>query len=158
MKPSKEEIRKLILDYLSKNKRMSLATSKDDVPWAATVMYAYDNDLNIYFLSKTETRKVQNILANSKVAATINEITGGIGKVKGVQLEGECQIVSKLEAVVVYVLFLKRFFWLKDHIPSVGEMFSKLIQDRLFKITPERIYYLDDELFGLQGREMLVVQ
>ena len=158
MKPTKQKLRKLILAYLSQNKRMSLSTCKDNIPWAATVMYAYDNDLNIYFLSKVETRKVQNLLVNPSVAGTINEVTGGIGKVKGIQLEGECQMVSKLEAVAGYALFLKRFFWLKDFIPSARQMFSELIQDRLFKITPERIYYLDDERFGLQGRGMLVVK
>jgi uncharacterized protein YhbP (UPF0306 family) len=152
---SKDELRKLILDYLSLNKRMSLATSKDDVPWAATVLYAYDGDLNIYFLSKIETRKVQNLLTNSKVAATINEVTGGIGKVRGIQLEGECRMVGRLEAARVYALFLKKYFWLKDYIPSAKQMFSKAIRDRLFKITPQKIYYLDDERFGPEGREEL---
>ena len=158
MKPSRDELKKLILEYLSQNKRMSIATCKDNIPWAATVMYVYDNDLNIYFLSKIETRKIQNLLTNRRVAATINEITGGIGKVKGIQLEGECQMVSGLEAVGVYALFLKRFFWLKDYISSVKQVFSSVVKDRLFKITPERIYYLDDERFGLQGRETLVVK
>jgi uncharacterized protein YhbP (UPF0306 family) len=158
MNLSKKELRKLVLDYLSINKRMSIATCKDNVPWAATVMYVYDRDLNIYFLSKIETRKVQNILVNIKVAATINEVTGGIGKVRGVQLEGECRMVGRLEAAIVYALFLKKYFWLKDYIPSARQMFARAIRDRLFKITPERIYYLDDERFGLQGREMLVVK
>jgi len=157
MKPSKEELKKLILDYLSQNKRMSLSTCKDGVPWAATVMYAYDSDLNIYFVSKISTRKAQNILANSKVAATINEITGGIGKIRGIQLEGECAMVSRLEAVRVYGLFLKKYFWLRDYIPSARQMFSKAISDRLFKITPKKIYYLDDERFGREGREELIL-
>jgi uncharacterized protein YhbP (UPF0306 family) len=152
---AEKQLRKLILDYLSINKRMSLATCRDSVPWAATVMYAYDSDLNIYFLSKGSTRKVQNILANSKVAATINEVTGGIGKVRGIQLEGECQMVSRLEAARVYALFLKKYFWLKGYIPSAKQMFSKAISDRLFKITPQKIYYLDDERFGREGRETL---
>ena len=133
------QLRKLILDYLSINKRMSLSTCKDGVPWAATVLYAYDSDLNIYFLSKIETRKVQNILANLKVAATINEITGGIGKIRGIQLEGECQMVGRLEAARAYALFLKKYFWLKDYIPSPSQMFSKAIRDRLFKINPKKI-------------------
>src|SRR3972149_5824392 len=118
MKPSRDELKKLIFDYLSINKKMSLATCKDNVPWAATVMYAYDDDLNIYFLSKLETRKVQNILTNSKVAVTINEVTGGIGKVRGIQLEGECMMVGGLEASKAYAIFLKRYFWLRDYIPS----------------------------------------
>lgn len=155
MIPSKEDLKKYIFDYLSINKRMSLATCRDSLPWAATVMYAYDQNLSIYFLSKVSTRKVQNILENSKVAATINEVTGGIGKVRGVQLEGTCNMVSKLESVKVYGLFLKRYFWLKNYIPSAGQMFSKAVSDRLFKITPKKIYYLDDELFGPGGREEL---
>ena len=136
---------------------MSLSTYKDNAPWAATVMYTYDNDLNIYFLSKISTRKAQNILANSKIAATINEVTGGIGKVRGIQLEGECRMVGRFEAARIYALFLKKYFWLKDYIPSAGQMFSKAISDRLFKITPKKIYYLDDERFGREGREELVL-
>ena len=157
MKPAKEELRNLILDYLAINKRMSLSTCKDGLPWAATVMYAYDEDLNIYFLSKVETRKVQNLLSNSRVAVTINEVTGGIGKVKGIQLEGKCRMVGRLEAARVYALFLKKYFWLKDYIPSAEQMFSRAISDRLFKITPKKIYYLDDERFGREGREELVL-
>lgn len=142
-----------ILDYLSQNKRMSLATSKDNVPWASTVLYAYDPDFNIYFLSDADTRKVQNMLDNPKVAATINEVTGGIGKVQGVQLEGECSPVGKVEAAKGYALFLKRYFWLKDYISSPSAMFSKAIKNRLFKITPKKVYYLNDEMFGPGGRE-----
>ncbi|OGY23090.1 MAG: hypothetical protein A2Y57_01420 [Candidatus Woykebacteria bacterium RBG_13_40_7b] len=154
---SQEELRNLILDYLSQNKRMSLATCNDNIPWASTVMYAYDNNLNIYFLSEIKTRKVQNILSNPKVAATINEITGGIGKVTGIQLEGECKMVERKGALKAYGIFLKRYFWARDYIPSVKQMFSKAIKNRLFKITPKKIYYLDDERFGPEGREELVL-
>ncbi|HEX7456660.1 MAG TPA: pyridoxamine 5'-phosphate oxidase family protein [Candidatus Nanoarchaeia archaeon] len=158
MRVSKDEFKKRILDYLSQNKRMSLATSRENRPWASTVMYAYDDDFNIYFLSDENTRKVQNLQSNPKIAATINEITGGIGKVKGIQLEGECKMVSRLEAAKVYSLFLKKYFWLKDYIPSAKQMFSGAIKNRLFKITPQKIYYLDDERFGSGGRGELVLK
>ena len=154
---SKDKLKNFIDDYLSMNKRMSLATSKENVPWAATVMYTYDDDLNIYFLSEVGTRKVKNLLENPKVAATINEITGGIGKVRGIQLEGECQMVSRLEAARGYALFLKKYFWLKDFIPSPKQMFSGAIKNRLFKITPKKVYYLDDERFGPGGRKELIL-
>src|SRR4030042_5152482 len=157
MKISKENLKKYILNDRSQNKRMSSATSKNNTPWASTVMYTYDDDLNIYFLSEVGTRKVKNLLENPKVAATINEITGGIGKVRGIQLEGECQMVSKTEAARGYAIFLQKYFWLKDYIPSVKQMFSKAIKDRLFKITPKKIYYLDDERFGPGGREELIL-
>lgn len=157
MNLSREELKQQILDYLSQNRRMSLATSKGNIPWASTVMYAYDENLKVYFLSEVDTRKVQNLKRNPKVAATINEVTGGIGKVKGIQLEGECKMVGRLEASRVYALFLKRYFWLKDYIPSAKQMFAKTIRNRIFKITSKKIYYLDDERFGSGGREELIL-
>lgn len=42
--------RKLVLDFLAKHKLMVVATYAK-FPWIATVYYAFDNDLNIYFLS-----------------------------------------------------------------------------------------------------------
>jgi len=66
-------------------------------------------------------------------------------------------MVGKLESSRVYALFLKKYFWLKDYISSPKQMFSGAVKNRLFKITPKKVYYLDDERFGLGGRKELIL-
>lgn len=142
MKITKEELRKLILAYLEKNRLMTLATSSGNIPWAATVFFAYEQDLNVYFLSEEETRKIQNILKNTKVAATIDRDQPGSGKVRGIQLEGVAE-VCKAPSV-----FLARYSWAKDYLAT----------SRIYKITPSKIIYLDDERFGPGGKEELILK
>lgn len=50
---------------------MSLGTSADGKPWVCEVHYAYDDDLNLYFRSKPDTRHCQEIDANPNVAGNI---------------------------------------------------------------------------------------
>ena len=147
MSSSKNKLKNYILDYLKQNRVMTLATCKDDVPWAASVMFAYDDDLNLYFISKPETRKTQNILANPEISATINQFQKTPGKVLGVQLEGAAQKLDKKKSTEELEIFKKRFNWAEKY----------LHDHELFKIAPKKIYYLDDERFGPGGREELIL-
>ena len=141
---SQNELKKIILEYLSQNKLMSLATSSDDNPWASTVFFAYDDNLNFYFLTEPGTRKAENIEKNPRVSATINEEWGGGGKVKGIQLEGEA---SETEDQGEIKIFLKRHHWARDYITG----------SKIFKVIPKKIIYLDDEKFGPGGKEELLL-
>jgi uncharacterized protein YhbP (UPF0306 family) len=143
----KDKLKQYILDYLEQNRVMTLATCMDDIPWAASVMYAYDDDLNLYFISKPETRKTQNLLSNPKVSATINQFQKTPGKILGIQLEGTARKLDKTKNVQELELFKKRFDWAKDFLDD----------HELFQIAPKKIYYLDDEKFGPQGREELIL-
>lgn len=138
MNSPKNNLKEHILDYLEKNKRMTLATCEDNVPWAATVMFAYDRNLNFYFISNPKTRKTKNLLSNPKVSAAINEFTPKVGYIAGVQLEGSAQMLEKKKNAQELEIFTKRFDWAVDY----------LHDHELFKITPKRVYYLDDEKFG----------
>ena len=133
------ELKKLILEYLGKNRLMTLATSSNDAPWATTLFFAYDDDLNLYFLSQETTRKVQNILKNPKVAVTIDREQPTPGKVKGIQLEGTAEEFTNPS------IFLARHPWAKDY----------LAHSKVFKIKPSKTIYLDDEKFGPQGKKEL---
>ena len=108
-------------------------------------MYAYDDDLSLYFISKPETRKTQNLLANPKVSATINQFQKTPGKILGVQLEGSAEMIDKTKNKQELETFKKRFNWAEKY----------LHDHELFQITPKKIYYLDDERFGPGGRETL---
>jgi len=78
-------------DFLKKHKVGVLATvSPDSDPYAAAIYYSVDSDLNISFLTKTGTKKADNLKHNShamlvvyaaetqttvQVAGTVTEIT-----------------------------------------------------------------------------------
>lgn len=136
------ELKKAILEYLEENRLMTVATSKGDTPWASTVFYAYDDKLNLYFMSDKETRKTVNILKNPKVAVTIDREQPAPGKVRGIQLEGAAQISDDPS------VFLARHAWGQSFLPN-----SKII-----KITPSKIIYLSDEEFGPRGHQELVLK
>ena len=137
--------KKYILDYLENNRLMTLATSEKNIPWAATVFFAYDQDLNIYFISRPETRKTKHLQANPNVSVVVNHHQPKSGLIKGVQLEGTAQMLDKNKDVKALEIFKKRHGWVDEY----------LHDHELYKIIPKKIYYLDDELFGLGDREEL---
>jgi uncharacterized protein YhbP (UPF0306 family) len=145
MNSPKNNLKKHILDYLEKNKRMTLATCEDNTPWAATVMFAYDTRLNFYFISNPKTRKTKNLLSNPKVSAAINEFIPKIGLIVGVQLEGTAKMLDKEKNADELEIFTKRFNWAADY----------LHDHELFKVTPKRVYYLDDGKCGPGVRKEL---
>ncbi|OGY25231.1 MAG: hypothetical protein A2864_02180 [Candidatus Woykebacteria bacterium RIFCSPHIGHO2_01_FULL_39_12] len=144
----KDKLKQYILDYLGENRLMTLATAENNTPWAASVMFAYDTDLNLYFISDPDTRKAQNLLNNPSVSVAINQHQKTPGKILGIQLEGTAHMLDKNKSQNELELFKKRFDWADDY----------LHDHELYKIKPEKIYYLDDELFGPGGREILVVK
>lgn len=89
-----KDLRGMILDYLREAKLMQVATSKDNKPWVATVWYASDEDLNIYFISRKARRHSLEIKENPAVAgAIVKPHLGGSGeKIAGLQLEGEAEL------------------------------------------------------------------
>ena len=66
------ELRELALTYLHQHQVMTLATVGDEGPWAAAVFYVNEK-FSLYFLSAGHTRHSQNIVEDSRVAATIQE-------------------------------------------------------------------------------------
>ena len=145
---TRDQLQKYIFDYLSKNRRMTLATSEDNVPWAATVMFAYDPDLNFYFISVSDSRKTKNLMTNPRVSAAVNEYIHKAGYTIGLQIEGKAIMLNKERDRRELEIFRKRFDWADDF----------LHDHELYKIIPEKIYYLDDEKFGPSGREELIIR
>ena len=82
------DLRKLITDYLQEARLMQVATAKDNKPWVCTVLFAYDENLNLYWISKPDTRHSQEIMTNEKVAGTIVSPSALGENVRGLQFEG----------------------------------------------------------------------
>lgn len=82
------DLRKLIIEYLGEARLMQVSTAKNNQPWTCSVYYAFDNDLNLYWISLPDTRHSQEIETNEKVSGTIvlPHVPGQ--KPRGLQFQG----------------------------------------------------------------------
>ena len=65
------DIKKLIKEVLEKGYLMSLGTVDEGGVWVCDVIYIFDDDLNIYWMSKDFRRHSKAILINPGIAGTI---------------------------------------------------------------------------------------
>ena len=65
------DLEKIVRGLITKTPHMSLATVNGDKPWVCEVHFCYDDDLNLYFVSKETTRHCQEIANNPNVAGNI---------------------------------------------------------------------------------------
>lgn len=154
-----DELRERVLAYLAAHNTVSLATAQAGVPWAATVFYA-NVGTDLYFLSEPKTRHCQNLLANARVAGTINEDYRDWQQIKGVQLEGRAEEVGgKLELARALGAYLSKYPFVKQFL-APGQLLQgmkiagKSFDIRLWRLRPERLYYLDNAR-GFSAREEL---
>ncbi|MGH2887578.1 MAG: pyridoxamine 5'-phosphate oxidase family protein [Solirubrobacteraceae bacterium] len=127
-----------VLDYLASEKTVTLATaSLAGNPHASTFMYVNDG-LSIYFWARPTSTTAQHIQANPRVSFAIDEYVDDWNKAKGIQGDGEAQLVSNGEEVVKIVgLFADRFTS-----PSSGASTTNIT---FFRITPKQLLFIDNE-------------
>ncbi|MDP2671305.1 MAG: pyridoxamine 5'-phosphate oxidase family protein [bacterium] len=88
------DLRKLIEEYLKEAKLMQLATSVDGQPWACSVWFAADEDLNLYWFSSTTRRHSAEVVKNNKVAAAIVLPHTPADPARGLQLQGVAKLLT----------------------------------------------------------------
>ncbi len=154
-----DELREQVRAYLGAHNTVSLATVRDGVPWAATVFYA-SIGTDLYFLSEPKTRHCQNLLADERVAGTINEDYRDWPQIKGIQLEGSAvEVTGKLELARGLAAYLGKYPFVKQFL-SPGRLLQgvqiagKSFDIRLWRLRPHRLYYLDNAR-GFSNRQEL---
>ncbi|MEX2007458.1 MAG: pyridoxamine 5'-phosphate oxidase family protein [Candidatus Levyibacteriota bacterium] len=148
------DVGKLVRDYLKEARMMQVATSKDNQPWVCTLYYASDDNQNIYWISKPDTRHSKELMANKKVAVAIpvkfNTLT-----VVGLQVEGEAEEVSNLDEIKKYVkLYSDKFKrgegWYQDFLLGKNE-------HKLYRINPKMFVLFDAVNFPDNPRQEIRV-
>lgn len=103
------DIEKIIREYITKTVHMSLATVKDNRPWVCEVHFAYDENLNLYFISNPSTRHGQEIAENPNVAGNIVRQHEKSDLPHGIYFEGSAEIIeASAEDVERYCRYLER--------------------------------------------------
>ena len=81
---------KRIVNFIKKHHLLTLATSKENIPYCSNVFYIYDEkNKSLIFSSDIKTRHAQEFSENSSVAGAIALETKDVEKIQGVQLLGE---------------------------------------------------------------------
>ena len=81
---------KRIVEFIKEHHVLTLATSNNNIPYCANCFYTYlENEQVFVFTSDAETKHAQDALSQKKVAASIVLETKTVGKIQGIQLNGE---------------------------------------------------------------------
>lgn len=117
---SEQDIENVVREYITKTVHMSLGTVHDNRPWVCEVHFAYDDDLSLYFVSKTATRHCQEIAANPNVAGSIVKQHALTEAPNGIYFEGTAEAIDATsEDIERYADMLQRdaeklAVWLKE--------------------------------------------
>jgi uncharacterized protein YhbP (UPF0306 family) len=93
----------LVREIVTENHYLSLATTDGDEPWVAPVEYAFDEHLNLYFVSLTTSRHARQLERNPVVAVAIFDSRQPAFTGKGVQIRGRATKHSDTENPFVTV-------------------------------------------------------
>jgi CRP-like cAMP-binding protein/uncharacterized protein YhbP (UPF0306 family) len=136
MSTTEQELPGPVLDYLSAQNTLTLATaSPTGSPHAATFLYVNEGP-SLYFWSKSTAESTRHIDQNPLVAFTIDEYTDDLSQTRGVQGVGECSVLLSGEQIArVADLFGQKF-------PSLSPGTTMSIS--FYRITPTEIQFIDN--------------
>ena len=146
-----KNLKKLIQDYLQEAKLMQLATVVENQPWASSVWFAADNDLNIYWISSITRRHSQEVLKNKKVAAAICLPQSPKDTPRGLQLEGTAELLTDKKSIVKAIFLFAGRIFTKTQIKQF--MKDKNHPHRFYKITPTQFVLFDSLNFPDDSRQ-----
>ncbi len=140
-------VRELIKEVLEKGYLMSLGTIDDGGIWVSDVIYIFDDDFTIFWMSDPDCRHSKAILKNPKVAGTI---TVNLPKENnlGIQFEG---VAEKIDGA--------RFDLAKKHYakrkkPEPKETDNVLQGDSWYLLKPKKIELICEEFFGFEKQRL----
>ena len=141
MKPNFIEVTKQTLErgYL-----MSLGVVDADGPWVADVIYVFDEDLNIYWMSRTTRRHSVAIETfESHVAGTITVSQDPSDTDEGLQLSGVAERVENPSKELL-VQWMKK----KKKLTLLAPLVRLVLDDHVwYKLTPDRIELISRKHF-----------
>ena len=130
-----EDIKEHIVNYLSKRKFMTLATTQKDKPLTHPVAYINKGPV-LYFSTSDQTRKAKSIKENPNVAFSVYEGTEHLDEIINIQMEGEATIIANKEETEEILEMLKLKF------PTLADMTINP-DNVVIKITPKICHFTD---------------
>jgi len=131
-------VKATILDILSKQTDMTIATLREDqFPQATTVSYANDG-LDIYFGCSTRSQKAQNIARHNKISLTVTPSYTDWNSIRGLSIGGLAErVTAPSQVTLVEALFFRKFPFVVQYAPEDRQDLA------FYKIVPKVFSVLD---------------
>ena len=126
-----------IVTFIDEHHVLTLAVSKNNLPWCASCFYVYLHERNLFvFTSDPDTRHIRNIVQgnNHEVARTIALETKITGKIRGIQFSGPIRKLCGDELKVARKAYLERF-----PIARLSKLYLWGVEPALLKMTDNRL-------------------
>jgi uncharacterized protein YhbP (UPF0306 family) len=144
-------LRQLIVDYMTEQKLMQLATIGEFGPWICSVWQAFDDDLNIYFFSATTRQHSQEIEKDGRVAGALAKPHTVSDTPRAVQFSGKAtRLTDEAEIAKARSVYEGRIF----NAETIDKLMANEERPHVFyKITPNKFVLFDVENFPENSRQ-----
>jgi uncharacterized protein YhbP (UPF0306 family) len=142
------DLKKLTVEILDSCYLMSLGTFDEAGPWVSDLVYVYDSELSIYWLSTLETRHSKAIRLNGKAAATMTASNDQGEDNVGIQLSGKAEEIAGDLPEIAKIHLLKRKKDPQNHADILGT------NKKWYKLTPDLIEIIYEPLWGYTKQKL----
>lgn len=151
----------LLCGFIDGFATLTLATQGPDGPWAASLFFARDARLNLYFISDRNSRHARELVACDTVAVTVNRDHRHWANIRGLQIAGKAKRVPHARRSEAAELYLKKFTDLEAPIRKPRNAEERAIARRFeasdfFFIRPTTIRMIDNAQGFGHSREFVL--
>ena len=128
--------------FLKKHTTLTIATvDREAWPQAASVFYASDDALQLYWVSGEKSRHSQNLERVSRIAVTIHNETWDWRDIHGVQIEGQARrVIDPDETDRAWALF-------RDKFPFTAEFTDQIARSSFYVLKPQWLRLIDNSKY-----------
>lgn len=147
-----------ILKCLAQTEYMCLATQDIHGAWVSPVYYAWDDALNLYFISMPDARHMQAIAKHKQISVAIYNTTQNTqGDVIGLQLSGDAHLVTDENDIRhAFEVYFKRALGRTDIMygDKIDTPYAYNPAWQFVKFTPQQIWLFDSKHYGDHRQEI----
>lgn len=142
------DLRAKILEVLGKGHLLSLATLDDGGLWVADVIYVYDDDFNIYWMSDPEVRHSQAIMKDARAAGSITVSNKSKEPNLGIQFSGSAEKIDGPRYDLAKKHLAKRSY------PEPKKTDDVLQGDSWYMLKPSKIDLIDEANYSWEKKSI----
>jgi uncharacterized protein YhbP (UPF0306 family) len=141
--------REAVRRMLEAHNTITLATCRDGQPWAASLFFASDKKLNLYFVSDYRTHHARDIEDCSEASATVNIDCSLWKEVKGLQMTGSVTALAGVARLNALRCYLAKFSDVRALFEAPKSEDEETIAQRLkaanmYRLQPRWIRLIDN--------------